>query len=52
MFHPSTLGATTVFNTIILPRMKEYEERIKQIEEMANAKVNELQKKVTEKLGN
>ena len=32
--------------------MKEYEERIKQIEDMASAKVNELQKKVTEKLSN
>ena len=32
--------------------MKEYEERIKQIEEMANAKVNELQKKVTQQLNN
>ena len=41
-----------MFNTIILPRMKEYEERIKHIEELANAKVNELQKKVTERLNN
>ena len=32
LFHPSTLGATTVYNNFILPYMREYEGRIKEIE--------------------
>ena len=32
--------------------MKEYEERIKQIEEMTNSKVDEIRKKVADKLNN
>jgi hypothetical protein len=33
LFHPSTLGATTVYNTIILPRVQQYGEQIKGAEE-------------------
>lgn len=32
LFHPSTLGATTVYNNFILPKMKEHEAKIKQLE--------------------
>lgn len=28
LFHPSTLGATQVYNSVILPRMKQYEGQI------------------------
>ena len=32
LFHPATLGATTIFNLVILPYMTEYGDRIKGME--------------------
>jgi receptor expression-enhancing protein 5/6 len=32
LFHPTTLGATTVYNSIILPRMKEYQTHLDALE--------------------
>jgi len=33
LFHPSTLGATTVYNTIILPRVQQYGDQLKGAED-------------------
>jgi len=33
LFHPSTMGATTVYNNFILPYMNEYEGRLKEVEQ-------------------
>jgi len=48
LMHPSTLGATVVFNTYILPLMKENEARIKQMEDLAQQKFNEAHSKANE----
>lgn len=32
LFHPSTLGATSVYNTVLLPHIKAYESRIAEVE--------------------
>lgn len=32
LFHPSTLGATSVYNNILLPHIKAYESRIQELE--------------------
>lgn len=32
LFHPSTLGATMVYNTYVLPFMKEHEAKIQELE--------------------
>jgi len=52
LFHPSSLGATTVYNSIILPRMKEYQHHIdaleKQTKDMINQGTNLIKEKVAE----
>jgi receptor expression-enhancing protein 5/6 len=50
LFHPSTLGATMVYNTYVLPLMKEHEGKIMEYERMAQEKFNEGHKLVTEKM--
>jgi len=35
LFHPSTLGATTVYNTVILPRVQKYESQLNEFEKQA-----------------
>ena len=41
LFHPSTLGATMVYNTYVLPMMKEHEAKIQEYEALAQAKFAE-----------
>ena len=45
LFHPSTLGATTVYNTIIKPRIKQYQDSIKEIENQIKGKISGLSKR-------
>ena len=40
LFHPSTLGATTVYNNVILPKMKEHEARIRSLEAQGSKMLN------------
>ena len=40
LFHPSTLGATTVYNNFILPKMKEHEARIRALEAQGSQMLN------------
>ena len=42
LFHPSTNGATTVYNTIILPYVKEYEGKVKDIYSEGVEKVQKM----------
>ena len=45
LFHPSTLGATTVYNTIIKPRIEQYQPSIKEIENQIKGKISGLSKR-------
>jgi receptor expression-enhancing protein 5/6 len=45
LFHPSTLGATTVYNTIIKPRIEQYQDSIKEIENQIKGKISGLSKR-------
>jgi receptor expression-enhancing protein 5/6 len=36
LFHPSTLGATTVYNTVIIPRLQQYEKHLAEFEQKAS----------------
>mgnify|MGYP000865026436 FL=1 len=51
LFHPSTLGATTVYNNFIQPHMKEYEDKIKEIEKKVAGSFNQAKGLITEKIG-
>ena len=33
LFHPATLGATTIYNAYILPNMEQYEKQINKLED-------------------
>eukprot|EP00356_Strombidium_inclinatum_P007339 CAMPEP_0170488536 /NCGR_PEP_ID=MMETSP0208-20121228/7070_1 /TAXON_ID=197538 /ORGANISM="Strombidium inclinatum, Strain S3" /LENGTH=119 /DNA_ID=CAMNT_0010763147 /DNA_START=103 /DNA_END=462 /DNA_ORIENTATION=- len=37
LFHPSTLGATTVYNNLVLPQVKKYEDQIAKIEKKVSS---------------
>jgi len=50
LFHPSTLGATQVFNSVILPRMKEYQHHIDALEKQAHEMVKKGKTLVEEKV--
>jgi len=50
LFHPSTLGATQVFNNVILPRMKEYQHHIDAMEKQANEMIKKGKNMVEEKV--
>lgn len=41
LMHPSTLGATMVYNTYVLPIMKQNEAKIAELEKLAEEKFNE-----------
>ena len=42
LMHPSSQGATTVYNNFVLPYMKQYEGKIKQLEDGIAAKAGGL----------
>ena len=44
LFHPTTMGATTVYNNVLLPHMKEYEDKIKEVEKLAGDQFNSAKK--------
>lgn len=47
LFHPSTLGATSVYNTVLLPHIKAYESRIAEVEREIQKQFNKGAEMVT-----
>ena len=50
LFHPSTLGATTVYNSVILPRMQEYQHHIDALEKQMSDGLNKGASMIKEKV--
>lgn len=47
LFHPSTLGATTVYNNFLLPYINQYKSRIEELEKQVQDQFNKASNKVT-----